>query len=343
MAEPVVTTSEDEVQQQTIDIGWSYPLSDEYEYEARLRRLNLDKLKLDFIYKGEGFVVSEAQSIKKDLKDPNGIFSPKFGQGLSDLNPYIDKYSCECGRLKSAINNGQKCSNCGTRVRYVGDDYEMTGFMQLKDYHIIHPNLYSAIEYFLGTAGGQNDKDNRHINTKLYNIINYDGEVDQDGKEVIRSPEDLPNDQPFYGIGMIDFYNRFDEIMEYYHQKYPKKESYYIDIMNNRDKIFIQSIPVITTHLRPFEIKNDIHNQTMYFEPLNAMYNLMNNLVTKINRNTTTIDKKKKPKNALLFGLQKEYQRLYDEIIAICSGKKGQLRQLTGGQQNQALCYRNVA
>ena len=113
--------------------------------------------------------------------------------------------------------------------------------------------------------------------------------------------------------------------------------------MNNRDKIFIQSIPVITTHLRPFEIKNDIHNQTMYFEPLNAMYNLMNNLVTKINRNTTTIDKKKKPKNALLFGLQKEYQRLYDEIIAICSGKKGQLRQLTGGQQNQALCYRNVA
>ena len=330
-------SSEQSIPHNTLTITTSYPASKDYYYTTELKRKNLDKMKIEHIYQGEGFIISESQNIKKDLKDPDGIFSPRFGQGLSDLNPYMDRYSCPCKKTQGSINLGQKCLFCGHKVKFIGDDYLMTGFLQLNEYHIIHPNLYSLLEAFMGpsSAGnGTTNKDDKHWGTKLYNILKYAGEVDQDGKEAIVKPEDLPSDQPFYGIGMIDFYHRFDEIIEYYHKKYPKKEDMYRDIINNRNNIFAQSFPVITTHLRPFDIKSDIHQQTMYFEPLNAMYNLMNSLVGLINKNTTSVSRKKKPKSNLLFDLQMQIQRLYDEIMDIMSGKKGSIRQLTGGRFN---------
>jgi hypothetical protein len=50
---------------------------------------------------------------------------------------------------------------------------------------------------------------------------------------------------------------------------------------------------------------------------------------------------KKKPKNELLFDIQMKIQELYQEIINILSGKKGELRQLIGGQQSARL-YSNI-
>jgi hypothetical protein len=296
-----------------------------YEYTASIERINLDEeKKLDVTSRG-GFIISEPQSIKKDLKAENGIFSPKFGQGLSDMNPFIDRYSCFCGKLKSKVNNGMICPACGQPVKRVGDDYSKFGWIQItKPYYIIHPNLYSAIEYMFG-PGQASDKEKR---SKLYNILNYAGNVDQDGKEVVYNSTIA--DQPFFGIGMIEFYNRFDEIMNFYLHKYPKKIDTYNMIMADRDKVFTQSIPVFTTHLRPFDVRDD----SMYFEPINGYYNMMNNLVDKINKSDTVMSNKSKLKNRLLFDIQMEQQKLYDEIIAIMSGKKGRLRQLIGGRFN---------
>lgn len=304
----------------------NYIDANDYEYQLSMERINLDEEKATDVNTRGGFIISEPQSIKKDLKAPDGIFSPKFGQGLSDMNPFIDRYSCFCGKTKSRINNGLICPFCGQPVKFIGDDYSKFGWIQItKDYHVIHPNLYSAIDYMFG-PGQSSDKEKR---SKLYNILNYAGEVDQDGKEV--GPRtDIP-DQPFYGIGMIEFYERFDEIMNFYLHKYPKKIDTYNMIMTDRDKVFTQSIPVFTTHLRPC----DVRDGNMYFEPINAYYNMMNNLVDKINKSDTVMSNKKKPKNKLLFDLQMEIQKMYDEIIAILSGKKGRLRQLVGGQNNR--------
>ena len=314
--------------QKTINLHVSadnYIDSREFEYQASIERISLDKEKeLDVNSRG-GFIISEPQSIKKDLKAENGIFSTKFGQGLSDMNPFIDRYSCFCGETKSHINNGLICPHCGQPVKFVGDDYSKFGWIQItKPYYIIHPNLYSAIEYMFG-PGQASDKE-KH--SKLYNIINYAGNVDQDGKEVVY--KSTIADQPFFGIGMIEFYNRFDEIMNFYLHKYPKKIDTYNMIMADRDKVFTQSIPVFTTHLRPFDVRDD----SMYFEPINGYYNMMNNLVDKINKSDTVMSNKSKLKNRLLFDIQMEQQKLYDEIIAIMSGKKGRLRQLIGGRFN---------
>lgn len=304
----------------------NYVDSREFEYQASIERIDLDAEKEMDVNTRGGFIISEPQSIKKDLKAENGIFSTKFGQGLSDMNPFIDRYSCFCGATKSHINNGLICPHCGQPVKYVGDDYSKFGWIQItQDYYTIHPNLYSAIEYLFGP--GQSSDRERH--SKLYNIIRYAGEIDPDGKEVL--PDMGIPDQPFYGIGMIEFHDRFDEIMDFYIHKYPKKIDTYNMIMADRDKVFTRSIPVFTTHLRPF----DVRDGNMYFEPINAYYNMINNIVDRINKADTAMSNKKKPKNKLLFDLQMEIQKLYDEVIAILSGKKGRLRQLIGGQINR--------
>ena len=115
-------------------INYSYPLNPEYDYQITMERINLDEEKDYDIATGNGFIISSPKAtIKKDLKDPNGIFSPKYGQKLGDLNPFADRYSCACGRLKSRINHGIECPYCLTRCKYVDDNFGMFGWIVLKE------------------------------------------------------------------------------------------------------------------------------------------------------------------------------------------------------------------
>ena len=162
------------------------------------------------------------------------------------------------------------------------------------------------------------------IGEKDFNaIIEPVNKKDEDGYEIEYK---RPKDEPFYGIGMIDFHDRFDEVMEYYLAKKPNKRDYYEDIMNNRDKVFIQSIPVYTTALRPYHLDGG----SLHFEGTNAIYNMMASLASKINDDKTSMSKKKKPKDQLLYNLQKKYKELYEELLKIISGKKGSIRTLFG-------------
>ena len=148
------THEEDENRNVRIPITYSYPDNPDWEYLANMPRIDMDKeCDLDLSI-GEGFIISEPQNtIKKDIKDPNGIFSPKFGQKLGDLNPYIDRYSCECGELKSAINKGIQCPKCHTICRFRDDDFKMFGWVKLNDqYPIIHPDIYIQLDSLLGRS-----------------------------------------------------------------------------------------------------------------------------------------------------------------------------------------------
>ena len=49
----------------------------------------------------------------------------------------------------------------------------------------------------------------------------------------------------------------------------------------------------------------------------------MANIASRINDDKTAMNRKKKPKNQLLFDLQMKYKELYDEVTKIISGKKG--------------------
>ena len=292
----------------------SYPYNAEFFYTTSLCRVNLDAKRQESIAKGKGFIISRPQSsTKKDMKDPESIFSYKFGQTLGDVNPFGNRYKCDCGLLTKKINAGLTCPQCGSKVRYVDDDFEYFGWMVLSDpYYIFHPNLFKSLQAFIG-------KDT------IENIINPVDAKDIDGHTISNKGK---KDEPFFGIGILGFYERFDEIMEYYKNK--GKKEYYNDIMDNRENIFTQSIPVYTSLLRPLKVDG----KKFHFEETNATYNMMAKLVSYINNTKLSINKKKKPKNQLLYDLHTKYMELYEKIEAILAGKKGTIRSLFGGRYN---------
>lgn len=199
----------------------------------------------------------------------------------------------------------------------------------IDDYALIHPDMYKQLETFFGRSKYSKErKDMKKF--VLKNMLDYDKEISQDGFEI--GPIIKPN-EPFYGIGMIEFHERFDEIMDYYHEKYKtnkKKMEIYDDLMNEKEKIFCHNIPVYTTQLRPVDINAD----TMYYEKTNGMYNMMTRLAASVNNNKRKIDKSPKLKNEQLWRLQKKWIELYDEIVNIISGKRGELRTLVSGRFN---------
>lgn len=316
-----------------VDINISYPFSDKWDYKTQLKIYNLDKERENDLITGRGFLISTHQPIQKEIKAENGIFSPKYGQSLSDTNPFIDRYKCSCGNLRSRIYNNIECPVCHTKVKYVDDDFGCFGWMVLNRFYVIHPNLYKSIEALIGPQ-------------RLVNILDIEDVKDEDGHSIIQDPKerrkkgphrkDKGSNEPYFGIGMVEFYNHFDEICNYYlsvaANKTVKKE-YYNHIMNNRDKVFCQSIPVYTTHLRPFEASD---KKKFSFEGTNGIYNMMSKLVACINDDSLKIRRKLKDKNNLLFDLQMKWAELYREIDNILSGKKGNVRLLAGGRCNFA-------
>ena len=134
-----------------LNLRLHYPASDKYFYQTSLERIDLDKECLYDITNGKGFIITAQKPIKDDLKDMDGIFSPRFGRGLQDLDPYSDRYKCRCGDLKGAFNKNQICKICHTPVTFVDDDFSYFGWVRLKDeYCFIHPGLFMSIASFIG-------------------------------------------------------------------------------------------------------------------------------------------------------------------------------------------------
>lgn len=290
-----------------------------YKVETYLERINLDDECENDLNSGNGFVIiHNSNNIKKDLKEPNGIFSPKFGQTLSDINPFIDKYKCQCGFTMGRINYGTLCPICGKPVEFVDDNFSYFGWIKLKDkYTVIHPNFYKELETLIGT-------DN------LKNIIQYVDIKDIDGFSVKNKGS---KDEPYFGKGMFFFKDNYDEIISYYYSKSPNKKAKletYMDLLQNRDKIFTHSIPVFTSLLRPHQLDGG----NFAYNDVNGLYTMMVKLSVDINNDTLKMHRKKKPKLQLLFDLQTKLNKLYAEIENIMSGKKGIIRQLFGGRYN---------
>lgn len=319
-----------------ININLTYPNNPEYEYISKLTTIDMDKEAQNDINSGNGFLVSAPHAtIKKDIKNIDGIYSSRFGQKLGDVNPFANRYSCECGYVTGRVYNGVECPMCHTKVKYVDDNFGMFGWIVLNDeYHIIHPKFFDTLNIIMGESPYNTErkkskpgKDKKKIdkNYKLKNIINYSPEVDQDG--MVRECEFKPDGEPFYGIGMIEFYNRFDEILDYYYAMNPKKKDYVDDIKENRDMVFIHSIPVFTTHLRPI----DIHDGDLFFSMENGIYNMINKHAHNINKTSRKMDKNPQIKNSELYKLQMKYMELCEEILNTLSTKYGILRGLIGG------------
>ena len=72
----------------------------------------------------------------------------------------------------------------------------------------------------------------------------------------------------------------------------------------------------------------------MYYEKTNGYFNMMVRQAQLINKNKRQIDRHPRQKNLQLFRLQMKYMVLYDEVVDILNGKKGELRNLVSGRFN---------
>ena len=130
----IMTEQEFELQQEAINkdrklnLNITYPYDPDYEYTTRLERINNDEERVMDLATNKGFIVAPTQGIKKDIKNPFSIYSNKFGQTIKDVNPFGNRYKCECGFTQSKVNNGVTCKICGTKVKYVDDDYTYFGW-----------------------------------------------------------------------------------------------------------------------------------------------------------------------------------------------------------------------
>lgn len=306
-----------------INIRLQYPYNDSFDYQTYIERIDLDKAREEDIKSGKGFIIKDFKSIKKDIKKQDGIFSSRFGSTLADADSFIDRYKCDCGITRGAINHGMTCDMCGTMVKFVDDDMSIFGWKVLKEpYFVIHPNLYMSLQAFIG-------------DTRLDNIIFPIIDVDVNGKKINKLTKVKQQIQRLYkkdeiykGIGLFEFRERFDEIMKYYLSKYPHKKNYYDDIMAHKHIIFTRSIPVFTTLLRPTQLENG----SLKYEQTNENYQMINSLVEKCNKDKLEIDKNEKHKLNIMYGIQANFNEIYSELKEILSKKKGDIRSSIGGR-----------
>lgn len=304
-----------------MNVNMTYPNNPEYDIEVMLKKINLDEERIKDLRNNNGFIVTEPKSIKKDLKAEDSIYSRKFGTTLQDVNAFENRYKCKCGHLQGRVYIGIKCPVCNEEVEFVDDNYNYFGWLVLQDpYKIIHPGYYAQLRNFLGV--------NKIRENRMDNIIKPIILKDEDGFTIDNGEPTA--DEPFLGIGMIDFIQRFDEVMNFYLKKYPQKKDMYDDIMKGKNDVFTQSIPVYTTQLRPFSLEDS----QFAYEKVNDLYTMLSKLVHTVNNDKLRIFRKPKPKNTSLYDIQVHFNDLYTEQINIMATKKGELRQNFGGRFN---------
>lgn len=293
----------------------SYPNSDKYYYTSRIERLNLDEERRKDFARGKAIRIEKPQGVKKDIREVNSIYSPLFGPTFDDASTYGNRYSCQCGNMKTQQNEGLICPICGTKVVKKNTDFSIFGWIVLEDDYVIHAGLYKSLEFFIGK-------------NQLNNILEVKDEKDENGFSI---PIQRSPDEPFADYGMIGFREHFDEIMQFYLNLNPRKQKYYDDIMSDRDKVFTHSIPVFTSLLRPYHLNGD----KFAFQDTNKNFNIMAMLGAILNSKDSIKERKaKKTRNQLLYDLQFNFNEVYNEVVKIMSSKKGIIRSLYGGRYN---------
>ena len=280
---------------------------------------------------GSGFRITEKG--KSDTQHQPGyysIHSPLYGTDYADEHAFEDRWRCQCGKTigKNYANSKKKCPFCGYPVEFVDIDMRITGWIILDNDRIIQPEYYKKIQSIIGAKN-------------MGNIIKWKAE-----------PERNPAIK-YDGIGMVDFMDNFQEIMDYYIKKKPAKIDQYIFIMSHIDEVFVHCIPVYSSHLRPFVIKAEeikYSDEDKIFKRIFSNSVLLNDRYELARRHTSAearLAKAKDPSNrmrkrvndlrqeGILYAIQNDLNSLWDLTFLVIKKKEGQIRdKILGGRLN---------
>lgn len=282
----------------------------------RMVILNLDDEYEKDIKNGLGFIIDTPVSVtKKELiRNPKGIYSSLFGGDISDVAEAQKRYSCSCGESVGKFKLGSICPKCHQPVVFHDDELQRTGYMKLNEpYCIINPRMFEFIKSVIKSK-------------RLDEILKFDKQLNEHGM-IIDDYIDKKNKNPYANIGMIEFRNHFDEIIDTLGDK--KKADIIKFLHENKNLVFSHYIPVLTLLLRPVVL---IGNSTFNYDPINKFYSEMISAVYYINNNKD--DSETYNNLPILYELQKSYIELSNEIIIQkLNGKKHAIRSFILGSR----------
>lgn len=324
-------------------IRFTYANDPHYDTDVHVEILNLDEERVKDMNTGKGMLITHKQSLKANVeKNRNSIFSSYFfGKNLGDVgSPLESEYKCPCGYVSGHLYNGSICPKCRQKVRKLETSFDKYGWIVIRNYYLIHPNLYRALETFLGAKVLNDicmpliDLDKNGLTVVKEQMLK---QVAKSGKKKLTRETKASQENPFIGIGMIEFHDRFDEIMKYYYSKASRsKKELYEHIMNNRDKLFTSSVPVYSLQLRPYEITDN----KFVLESVNKNYNMMASHANYVNKQDCAFQNNRKSKSVLLYKMQQCWNDIYCLTEKRLSGKKGDIRECMSYRSNFSI--RNI-
>ena len=273
----------------------------------------------------KGFLITEPAEMKLDDGNQKSIYgarSPLYGTDMTDENGYAERYRCKCGSYTGTRFKGEICPICHTEVKFEDTDIEITGWIPTGEYPVINPYFYNKLESLIG-------KNN------LFEIINLKKKVGRDGHSEILAnvPTWREADHPFVGIGPRAFYERYDEILDWFEAKKKNKKELIDELREYKSYVFTHHIPIYSTKLRP-------QSQTataFYFTKFDKEINPLVNVCIKIREGECSdmeIDR-------LLNAAQGRINKIWKLNVDAIKGKKGYIRwMMMGGALNNTA--RNV-
>ena len=238
-------------------------------------RVYVDGWFFNSMINNDGFIVTEPAAISLDGKQkklPHGPNSPEFfGTSYEDEQAFMERCRCECGSFKGKQFEGEICPFCNKPVQERETNMKMTAWLTMQSEE--HPDVCYIVPYYYRLLQRMMGKE------PFAQMINSDERVDKNGNRSRLIPGvDYDPLSPFDFIGPIGFYERFDEVIDYFKKKKKNYANDLEEIRKEKYKVFARYIPIYTPNYRPSSMTSD----TFYFMGIDRQINPLFNLTEQL-------------------------------------------------------------
>ena len=286
------------------------------QHTVRVKRINWDVEYLKDIITNNGFTITEPAVVKLDDTKQKSLYGARsilYGTNYEDENAFIERYRCQCGEFKGKLFEGETCPLCGTEGEYQGTNIEFTGWISLGGNYILNPFYYQKLASCMKKG-------------MLDSIINEKYQVDVNGNRTrYIDPDEQAATGGFAGIGLVEFREHFEEIIEFAKMKKKGKTEELDRLLSEKSSVFTSHIPIYSTLLRPQSATTD----TYYFNTIDKHVNPLFTLSEKL-KGSKEIDRA-----YILSRIQSRVNKLWATNFEFITGKDGWIRgQILGGALN---------
>lgn len=290
-------------------------------YETNIVKMRVEKMDLDMerqisLLDGTGIIIDNVEAYdKKGQKNYNGLQSSFFGSDFADDEAHAEKWSCQCKKYIGLAFAGHVCEECGTPVEFVDIDLNKMGWIVLNDFKVISPIYAAKLTDALGSSNGE---------SILIKILDVDFGT-KSGEAVLSEKDEKElKKHPYIKRGMLWFYDHYEEVLDFYAKKKPKKAKLFKELKMDKYKVFTSSIPVISSILR-MELPGE-KTKKLYKMKINTLYQSIIRSVNSINELGSFENMDDETKNTVdryIKVIQSEILDLFQEIFKLLDGKKG--------------------